>query len=215
MPTCSADGCERDATRTRRTWCEMHYYRLRRTGRTDLIPADERARTRVRAPRPCTVADCTREATCSSQTLCTVHYKRLARTGSVELPERPGRVYAVADCGKPRKTLDGLCGMHHERLRKHGSPEIRIRGHWTGDAGTYAAVHQRLAAERGRAAEHRCVDCGHRAAQWSYSHANGCGHRESDTGPYSVDLTDYEPRCVSCHKRFDLDRINLTTRIGA
>lgn len=29
----------------------------------------------------------------------------------------------------------------------------------------------------------------------------------SELGPYSADVSQYEPRCVSCHKRFDLERI--------
>lgn len=156
MPTCRADGCDREATRTRKTWCEMHYHRLRRTGTTD--------------PRPTKVAQECR----------------------------------VDGCGRPRKGRDGLCGMHHERVRKHGSTDVRLRAHWTGDGATYDAVHQRLRAQRGPARTHACADCGGTARQWSYQRTGGPGHRESETGPYSVDLDDYAARCVPCHKKFDL-----------
>lgn len=121
---------------------------------------------------------------------------------------------SVDGCEKPRKCRDGLCGMHHERVRKHGSPGVRIRAHWTGDAATYAAVHQRLRRERGRARDHRCGDCDRPAAQWSYSRTGGPGHRESETGPYSVDLDDYTARCVPCHKKFDLQHITTEKDIA-
>ncbi len=44
------------------------------------------------------------------------------------------RTCSVEGCGKPRAYADGLCGMHHQRLRRHGSlerpgpPECRMQG---------------------------------------------------------------------------------------
>lgn len=185
MPTCSADGCNREATRTRKTWCEMHYYRLRRTGTTD--PRPRKPKPEPRAPRP-----------------------------------RPGTVPCGADDCDRLATRGRWCRMHAARVERHGTPDAvthqRDRNipraeqspRWTGDAATYTAVHQRLRYRRGRAAEHRCVDCGGTAAQWSYERTDGPGHRESPTGPYSVDLDDYSPRCIPCHKRFDLQHLTLT-----
>ncbi|MGO4984788.1 hypothetical protein [Collinsella sp. Sow4_E3] len=54
------------------------------------------------------------------------------------------------------------------------------------------------------------------ASSWSYAHTDAneltCGTRKS---PYSLDPTHYEPRCASCHKRFDLDHHNQLAAIPA
>lgn len=42
-------------------------------------------------------------------------------------------------------------------------------------------------------------------AQWSYTHDDPNG-LTSGVGSYSSRLEFYVPRCVSCHKRFDLAR---------
>lgn len=199
MHTCSADGCGREATRTRNTWCEMHYYRLRRNGSLDLPKWESR-----RKPRPpCTAPGCEREARLVDGTLCHMHERRLARTGRVEGMGRAPELCVIDGCTDPARTVAGHCGKHHERIRKHGDPETVDVPRWTGDRASYSAVHQRLPRERGRAATHACVDCGGGAHQWSYGHVNGPGHRECEIGPYSVDLDDYYPRCTSCHKKFD------------
>lgn len=40
---CKVDGCLKEATRTGKSLCEMHYYRKRRTGTLDLVPAERPA----------------------------------------------------------------------------------------------------------------------------------------------------------------------------
>lgn len=166
----------------------------------------------------CSVNDCLNEARRCRASLCEKHYYRKRRTGSTDLPERvpiSALPCTVDGCANPRKTRAGYCGMHHERTRRHGSPDITYgNGRWTGSRATYDAIHQRLRGERGRASTHQCIDCGKRAAQWSYGHARGPGYRECEVGPYSVDLTDYDPRCVSCHKKFDLAHLGkvITTK---
>lgn len=128
------------------------------------------------------------------------------------------RVCAVDDCDRIEDGFSGLCKMHDTRRRRHGDPLVVIapadralpRGEdhhrWTGDEATYLEAHQRVRAIRGKARDHACVDCGGKAAQWSYNRA--CpNERQSELGPYSVDVTQYVPRCISCHKRFDLAAI--------
>lgn len=110
----------------------------------------------------------------------------------------------VDGCSDPARTIAGYCGKHNERVRRHGDPDTVLVPKWTGDQASYSAVHLRLRKWRGRASAHQCIDCGKRAGQWSYGHARGPGHRECEVGPYSVDLADYDPRCVTCHKKFDL-----------
>lgn len=71
---------------------------------------------------------------------------------------------------------------------------------------TYAGAHTRVRRLRGTAAGHWCArDCGRRAEQWAYDHADPdeiCG-RESEAVPelrvWSADPAHYEPLCRSCH----------------
>lgn len=70
-------------------------------------------------------------------------------------------------------------------------------------APTYSAVHARLAADLGPAKCRECVDCGSGAEHWSYDHTDP-NELASESGPFSIDLGRYKPRCVPCHKAFDL-----------
>ncbi|CQD07188.1 hypothetical protein BN970_01349 [Mycolicibacterium conceptionense] len=74
---------------------------------------------------------------------------------------------------------------------------------WIGDNISYFGLHVRIKVDRGRAAEHDCVDCGGQAAEWSYDHT-GVDEKVSDTGmAYSTDTAQYSPRCKPCHGAFD------------
>lgn len=57
---------------------------------------------------------------------------------------------------------------------------------------TPASRHERVVRARGRAAEHKCVDCGGDAKDWSQIH-DTCGEC----------IEDYEPRCRRCHQKYD------------
>ncbi len=65
---------------------------------------------------------------------------------------------------------------------------------WRGADCGYSAAHLRTQAERGRAVEHDCIDCGQQAAQWSF---------RGIPGDYSTDPHDYDARCVPCHRVHD------------
>lgn len=57
---------------------------------------------------------------------------------------------------------------------------------------SYMENHRRVYAERGSAKEQTCVDCGEQAQEWSQRHdADGS------------EPSDYEPRCCSCHQKYD------------
>ncbi len=81
---------------------------------------------------------------------------------------------------------------------------------WKGDSIGYSTAHARTQRVRGKATECSCTDCGQQASEWSY---RGGSTREV-VGPnsqgvvmaYSPDPDDYEPRCIPCHRVFDLDR---------
>lgn len=78
----------------------------------------------------------------------------------------------------------------------------------------YSAAHTRVRVERGPAAAHACVDCGKPAQHWSYCHSDPNELISTEPGafglPYSCDSSYYAPRCVQCHKNFDLERLGGT-----
>lgn len=138
---------------------------------------------------------------------CNSHYLRWYQYGDPEfVPERP-QGCTVAGCSREHKG-HGLCNMHLVRQRRHGDPTVvGTSGRpLKGDLPTWATIHKRLMAKRGRAAEYPCVDCGKTAREWSY---NGKDENEivaEDHGwvlAWSLDLANYDPRCVSCHRLYD------------
>lgn len=73
----------------------------------------------------------------------------------------------------------------------------------------YSGAHQRVRSDRGSVRHHRCVDCGSQARHWSYDHNDpdqrwGTSGRSTCLVPYSLNPQNYSPRCVPCHKVFDL-----------
>ena len=111
--------------------------------------------------------------------------------------------------------------MHYQRVRKHGDPRIvspvpRGQDHpsWRGDDVSFSAVHGRLRALLGRAADRLCVDCGQAAQHWSY---DGTDPSEKEDGEgqnagrrFSTDPARYVPRCIPCHRRADVISAKLT-----
>ncbi len=151
---------------------------------------------------------------------CRAHLDRIRKTGNPGpadvAPRSPlGRPCCLPDCDQP-VTNDaglGMCSTHYQRQRKHGSPDVVKKGgaslalesnpNWSGDAASYMAVHLRLRNQRGRAKDFSCVDCDAKAAHWSYNNTDPDERFEHGMGRYSTDLTNYEPRCVRCHKAHD------------
>lgn len=147
--------------------------------------------------------------------LCSTCYSRYLRLG---LPMPPSmkpqpRACSIEGC-ETRATRRGWCTSHYDRWRTHGDPDIPLRHggprgerhrRWVGDNVGWAGLHDRLKHRRGKANEYACVDCGGQAAEWSYDHDDP-NERPSDHGPYSLDYDHYDPRCVRCHRRFDLGK---------
>lgn len=73
------------------------------------------------------------------------------------------------------------CGKHRDRIY---APDREV---------TYRTLHQRVAKERGKAAEYSCRDCNNPAAQWATVHGT------DGTDPYEH----YVPLCLSCHNVYD------------
>lgn len=171
------------------------------------------------ATQPCSIDGCDRQIH-NGRGWCRMHYFRWRRSGdpgeaahrkrTKRLPE-----CIVDGCSNPDQSAPGYCSMHYTRLKRHGSIEVcippeeirRRRGaanrNWVGDAVGYGAAHERIRRRRGPARDYVCVDCGVVAQHWSYDHADP--NQKIENGMlYSVDIDHYEPRCIPCHKVFDL-----------
>lgn len=102
----------------------------------------------------------------------------------------------LCDCGTPKAIGARNC-INCRDISGENNPR------WLGDAASYENVHLRVKAARGRAADHSCVECSGPAAHWAYDHADPDERRDA-TGPYSLDVSRYQPMCVLCHKRMDM-----------
>lgn len=206
---CTVDGCSR--VLRARGYCATHWARWRRYGVPHL---PQKVTYDI-----CTAEDCTNQPRTSASPHCEKHYYRLRRTGklTVDNPQRPHRgICTIEDCDEVDIGPHGLCARHRMRMLRHGDP-LAFRPnpmptgpdtpHWTGNDATYGAVHQRVKKAFGVPSLHHCVDCGRQAQHWSYDHTDPNQKHDPERGPYSPDITRYQPRCVRCHKRFDMNRI--------
>lgn len=165
----------------------------------------------------CSVLGCVRTVRSARATMCERHYYRLRRTGTTDPRPTVSGVCRIDGCtakatcagtsGVP--TSSGVCRKHHLRIQRRDDPHFELRGAavkaWTGDAATSGGVHQRIKKLRGSARHWCCSDCSCPAAHWSYDHSDPDEKIDPVRGPYSLDLDRYQPRCVRCHKRFDMD----------
>lgn len=169
--------------------------------------------------RICSVEGCGRKH--SARGLCKRCYKRWMRTGDPTKVRPPGtsgqwraeRGCVIEGCIDPH-VARGWCRKHYTAWDRWGDPLAydpdgrEYEGRPRGDEPSYTAVHLRLKADYGKAAEHLCVDCGGPAAHWSYAH--DCSDERSDAkGPYCPHPEHYSPRCASDHNRYDGRVANL------
>lgn len=162
----------------------------------------------------CKAAECRNKPRSSSADYCEMHYYRLRRNGTLDIVASriPDAICRVRGCNNKAQHTNGLCRNCHLRYERNGSFEHHHRGElhnlWlSNDDVTYTAVHQRLRHYRGNAREYKCVDCGTQAQHWSYNH-DADNEKVEQLGmsvvPFSPDLTHYSPRCVRCHKHYDM-----------
>lgn len=122
---------------------------------------------------------------------------------------RPGNTNALGY----RHTPEELAAISAATKARWADPEYRARqraARRRRDSG-YEAAHDRVRLDRGVAKDHGCISCGDPAAHWALNHERAQDVRAQAEGqymglPYSLDPMDYDPRCVRCHKRYDLDR---------
>jgi hypothetical protein len=179
--------------------------------------------------RTCTVDGCTKPTRTKSADLCKMHYHRQYRGQSIGNAAELRRKQRSPEChidGCHKPDLEGgLCSMHGTRKRRHGDPLKAIAysernmptgeaNHaWAGEDVGYAAAHDRVRRLHGSASLHSCVDCGQSAYHWSYNHDDPNEKHATlrlmlRPVAYSDKPEHYSARCVPCHKRFDLDRID-------
>ncbi len=82
-----------------------------------------------------------------------------------------------------------LAGQSKEMIEKI-SGENNVT--WKGDNVGYRGIHHWIIKIKGPAKNYKCIDCGKQARDWS-----NVDHS------YKRILEDYQPRCVSCHRKYD------------
>lgn len=108
------------------------------------------------------------------------------------------------DCGATRKATLG------ELNRTGDANTCGIKANHLSDAVDYAAAHDRVRRAKGPASRYSCVDRGRNAAYWSYDHADP--DERVSIAPRTEGVA-FSLDCVSCHKLFDLGRIDGTRQI--
>ena len=165
----------------------------------------------------CKALGCTNNPRSSSADYCEMHYYRLRRNGTLDIvsPRVKDAICWAEGCERKAQRTDGLCRNCHLRYERNGSFAHHRKGElhssWLDDDEvTYAAIHLRLRHRRGSAGNYKCVDCGSTANHWSYDH-NDPGEKSELIKTYEVlfssNLDCYSPRCVQCHKRYDMQII--------
>lgn len=169
----------------------------------------------------CTVENCSRPVKVKSMGICQAHYFRLRRNGNFGISEinTPGtiKLCSVDGCNRKHKAK-GLCSMHVQRLDKWGDPNIvkptarygEDNLSWTGSNASYTAAHKRVYSLRGSAKLYACDMCGLTAKHWAYDHLDD-NELIYNGMAYSTSVDHYIPMCVSCHKKYDLLCLGITT----
>lgn len=203
--SCTIPGCTRKYRA--RGWCATHYAQWQNHG----TPHGRPASTECGAP------GCDAAPRSTYADYCEKHYMRMRRNGTLETvaPRVPDAPCIVEGCEVPAFTIKGECRNHSLGYKRNGDYIKRSSGplhpHWrNAEDMTWGAIHQRVRNALGAAKEYDCVDCGESAAHWSYNHQDPNERFDTvggQTVPVGTAIEFYEPRCVPCHKRFDLAKV--------
>jgi len=196
-----------------KSWCKMHYERHRTTGSTE-------APTKPPRPTQCRLDGC-ESPRYQGHFYCGSHYMKIYRRGDANynyqvphidlIGERfgmlevlrrvPGKWLCKCDCGEMTTVSAG-------NLNRSTAASCGDKKHTRTELAGYSAAHYRVYKDRGRASSYSCVDCGHPAMEWSYDHTDPREQTGAGLGAnglaFSLDPVHYSPRCLLCHKRFDL-----------
>jgi hypothetical protein len=133
---------------------------------------------------------------------CNLHYNRMRRSGTTDLVlTRKTRLCEIDGCDR-KHFSSGCCEMHYRRMARTGvpGPPEKMRDFVLGVITSYSAAHAKLIRDRGPASQFPCIDCGEQAEEWSYR------YNEPGEFAWSTDPDDYDPRCRSCHRKFDKEK---------
>lgn len=193
--TCTVEECEKPARSRTAKLCPMHYHRLYRYGTlertTTLVARGERTLPPSHPRQP--------------------QHNPGDVIGTLTLIHRDGTHWVCrCTCGETRRATAG------ELNRTGEQNTCGTKVNHLSDTAEYGAAHGRVRTRRGPASNHACADCGEPAQHWSYDHLDPneriSSRGESKGCAYSLVVDHYQPRCVPCHKRYDLDMINGTRR---
>lgn len=210
---CSIEGCEREIYC--KTMCRPHYRRNKKYGDPLYVKAD------IEKPvAECSIPECGKPV--RTYGWCYGHYMknwrygtptpdhgpqwvdiRGRRYGAVVVLDREGQAWSCrCDCGKIVVKSAGDLNRAGD-----GSSCGDRTLHWRTDDCGYSGAHDRVRYDRGHAREYKCIDCGTQAQNWCYDHEDLNEMHEVHRGQaltYSLDSDHYDPRCISCHKKFDM-----------
>lgn len=177
--------------------------------------------------RTCSVSECPRPYKRAGY--CYGHYMKNWRYGTPTPQRDPGwvdiRGHRYGTLVVVDRTPDGwLCDCDCGRTRTVSAGDLNRSGeastcghrqtHRRQEACGYGAAHDRVRRDRGSIHRQWCIDCGEAAQHWSYNHDDPDELYAEDLSAhgvaYSPQPRHYSPRCVRCHKRFDLARLAST-----
>lgn len=88
-----------------------------------------------------------------------------------------------------------LAGRTQTKEHKEKNRQAHLgykNSNWIDGRDWYKTIHSYIIRYKGKASNHKCIDCSKQAFDWS-----NIDHM------YSNNLNDYQPRCRSCHVIFD------------
>lgn len=204
-------GLNRQCRACRKAWATAY----RETNREKIRVQNRAGEARALAVEgTCDVEGCDQPVYRKPHSYCGAHYTRFRRYGDplgtfeskarditgqrfgmlVVLRQDGNRWLVECDCGA-RKRVEGF-NLWHGSVKSCGA-------HLRAVDVTYGGIHQRVKRDRGVPSEHRCIDCGKQAQDWSYDHADLDELTSEKGAPYSAHIEHYQPRCKSCHRIFD------------
>lgn len=220
---CKFEKC--DKVPIAKGWCKTHYLRVTKTGSPwrhcmdckSKLPEDagrSKRCGRCSNANRCTVDGCERKP--AGNGLCKYHWKKNKLYGDPlgKSSYKPTKsTCTIAGCERPYHS-NGYCNYHGYRAEKYGTPLAQGPGKHAGrnrmEVPSYAGMHKRIFYDKGAASKHQCVDCRRPAKEWSYKGGAPNEYWELTRGcnlAYTTDQSYYEPRCVKCHRRKDLEII--------
>ena len=174
----------------------------------------------MREKKSCAVEDCTNKH--YAKTYCRKHYHRLWRKGTIELYKPEPCI--MEGCERGANGGRGMCKNHYSAWYYHNRPygQINPNHHaYKGEKISYISAHNRVRQIRGHAKIYFCIDCTNQASDWSLKHDAPGMLVVKDGDPryigslYSLDVMDYEPRCRTCHMKYDALHGNKKSREAA